>query len=72
MPLYEYKCKKCGKGFEVLVRSAAEEISCEHCGSSRIEKVFSLFAASGTEKKVNNAGGGCGSCSSGTCGSCSH
>ena len=34
MPIYEYKCTKCGKEFEVLQRSFdVDEAPCEHCGA---------------------------------------
>jgi putative FmdB family regulatory protein len=41
MPIYEYRCKKCGKQTEVLVRSPAKPPTrCRECGG-RLEKLIS-------------------------------
>ena len=50
MPLFEFRCKKCGKKFEELVMSATkdEKLNCPHCGSTRVEKLISTFAAGAT------------------------
>jgi len=42
MPIYEYQCAGCGRRVEVLVRSAASEATCPHCGSPLGEKLFSV------------------------------
>jgi putative FmdB family regulatory protein len=49
MPLYEFSCSKCEKDFESLVRSAKWEgaVECPHCGSKRLTKKLSVFAAQG-------------------------
>jgi putative FmdB family regulatory protein len=61
MPLYEYRCDKCGRSFELLVRSASQqnEPKCPHCGSPRVTKAISLFGV---------GGGGGGSALSASCG----
>jgi len=42
MPLFEFRCKKCGAVTEVLCRSAeSEAVSCGHCGSYAVAKVIS-------------------------------
>jgi len=43
MPIYEYKCKNCGKVNEFLVGVGQEnvEIKCNWCGSKELEKIFS-------------------------------
>ena len=65
MPIFEYKCKDCGKTTEVLVASArAKKPACEHCGSKQTEKQFSTFAA---QVKEPAAGGNCQGCSNNTC-----
>jgi putative FmdB family regulatory protein len=47
MPIYEYHCRNCDRTFEVLVR-ADTTISCQHCGSSSVDKLVSVpFVSSG-------------------------
>lgn len=44
MPIYEYRCKKCGKQIEVLVRSSDKlPTRCRECGG-RLEKLISSSA----------------------------
>ncbi len=49
MPLYEFVCAKCEKDFESLVRSVNWEglVACPHCGSKKLTKKLSVFAAQG-------------------------
>lgn len=73
MPLYEFHCNKCGQDSELLVRSSDwTGTKCPHCGSTRLEKKFSTFAASGAADSGGDAcgmgaggGGGCCACASG-------
>lgn len=43
MPIYDYKCKKCGEQFEILIRGK-EKPSCPKCGSKSLKKLISGFA----------------------------
>lgn len=71
MPIFEYACKKCGKEFEELVRSASEKINCPKCDSGKVTKKMSVFAhKSGEKSHSSSASSGCHSCSSGSCSSC--
>ncbi len=47
MPLYEYRCKKCGLEFELLrrVSDEDEETKCPKCRSKSVERVLSRFSA---------------------------
>ncbi|HLH18719.1 MAG TPA: zinc ribbon domain-containing protein [Bryobacteraceae bacterium] len=49
MPLYEYRCRKCGQRFELLRRmqDADRELVCPECRSQEVERQFSTFAAGG-------------------------
>jgi len=48
VPLYEYKCGKCGEIFEELVSlSSPTEIVCPKCGSKESERVLSAFSMAG-------------------------
>ncbi|HEG43976.1 MAG TPA: zinc ribbon domain-containing protein [Phycisphaerales bacterium] len=56
MPIYEYKCGKCGAVSEFLEgMSGKKKHVCEKCGSGNMEKQFSTFAVGvkqdGTDSK---------------------
>lgn len=57
MPLYEYHCQACGYEFEAIVPFAqADAVSCESCGSERVERLASSFCAAGTGADGASAG----------------
>jgi len=46
MPIYEYKCEKCGTIFELKLKvkdlkEAEKKYKCPKCGSSQIKKLIS-------------------------------
>ena len=45
MPIYEYTCQSCQSEFELLVGPSAGKPSCPGCGSKKVQKKFSTFAA---------------------------
>ncbi|OGC41846.1 hypothetical protein A2Y85_03325 [candidate division WOR-3 bacterium RBG_13_43_14] len=47
MPIYEYRCEKCGATFELLFEQSSKQhkIICKHCGSDKIHKLISKPAA---------------------------
>jgi putative FmdB family regulatory protein len=47
MPMYEYRCRKCGKLFEMLRRmqDADGGLECPECLSEEVERLLSTFAA---------------------------
>ncbi len=55
MPLFEYRCGKCGEEFEELEsyedRDKPQE--CPACGAKNSERLMSVFAASGTSCSCN-------------------
>ena len=64
MPIFEYKCSKCGYKMEFLERGSSKgKHICEKCGSSDIQKLFSTFSATISSKPASG-----GSCPTGTCG----
>lgn len=65
MPIYEYRCPKCGHEFEKLVAMSAkaEDITCPKCAQRGVEKKMSLFGASG-----GDAWGGMSSAAASSCG----
>jgi putative FmdB family regulatory protein len=44
MPIYEYRCGRCQKEFEVLVR-AGQNPSCPECGNEDLQKLLSVPAS---------------------------
>ena len=63
MPVYEYKCQKCGKKFELLQKLGAtnEGVKCPQCNTPKPTKQFSVFSSSGISSSE---------CASGTCPTC--
>jgi len=72
VPLYEFACDACGKGFEELFRSMTERrrITCPHCHSRNVHKLFSTFAAAGGDAGKGSGGGGCATCTATSCATC--
>ncbi len=61
MPIYEFHCEQCNRDSEILVRSSDwSDTKCPHCGSSKLAKKFSTFAAagSGNASPASATGGG--------------
>jgi putative FmdB family regulatory protein len=69
MPIYEYTCTECQRGFERYLKTADEAVTCAACQSPKVEKRLSTFAVA---KGSSSGGGGdigpCGSpCAGGSC-----
>jgi putative FmdB family regulatory protein len=63
LPIYEFKCQKCGSEFEELVFGSSEDVACPKCESSAVERLMSAFAFKSGDKFVAASGGsGCSSC----------
>ncbi len=45
MPIFTYQCKQCGEECELLVARFDSEAECPKCGSAKLEKQPSRFAA---------------------------
>jgi len=44
MPIYDYRCRRCGSVHEVFTQRAdAASISCPSCGADDMEKLLSSF-----------------------------
>ncbi len=71
MPIFEYRCTKCGNEFELIV-FRDETPACPACGDTKPEKKMSTFGFSvGYKFKSSSTGSGCASCGSSNCSSCS-
>jgi putative FmdB family regulatory protein len=46
MPIFDFRCKACGHGYEQLVRSSTV-LACPACGSADVEKQVSAPAPQG-------------------------
>lgn len=71
MPLYEYRCRRCGKRFERLVRGMTTTdatgavvagqtpaIVCPECQSDEVERLLSAFARTAPSCAPAASGGG--------------
>ncbi|MGN1061660.1 MAG: FmdB family zinc ribbon protein [Candidatus Scatosoma sp.] len=64
MPILQYKCKKCGKRFEELVKSYTDVVVCPDCGGETVRDYSGeMYSATGKQRKKCT-----GHCS--TCGGC--
>ena len=68
MPIFEYRCGKCGHLTAFLEKAGTKgRHACEECGSTQTEKVLSTFAAQSGGSAAEPACPNRGTCSSGTC-----
>jgi len=67
MPIYEFSCGDCDRSFEELVSSAdaVKEVACPTCGSHRVRRKISLFAASVNPGRATTGGSTAASCAPG-------
>lgn len=53
MPVYDYRCKKCGKKFSLTMSIAEHEtkrVKCPKCGSRSVEQQVAAFYAVTSKK----------------------
>lgn len=54
MPIYDFRCKDCGKKFTVMVGiSDRDKVSCPECKSGKVEQLISACSV-----KIAGCGGG--------------
>lgn len=62
MPIYDFRCKKCGHRFEVLTSiSKMDQVVCEKCGA-KVERVYQGKCNFGANAVGSGCTGNCGSC----------
>ena len=66
MPIFEYRCKKCGAEFEALVLGR-EKPECEGCGAKVLEKKISTFSAGASAQSLPECRGSAPSCQRSVC-----
>jgi len=60
MPIYEYRCRACGKAFEKLIYGQVA-VACPTCASADVARNLSVFGfKSGSSFVGSSGGGGCG------------
>jgi putative FmdB family regulatory protein len=45
MPIFEFKCRNCGQGFERILKTADTPTSCSRCSSTALERLWSRVSA---------------------------
>jgi putative FmdB family regulatory protein len=63
MPIYEYRCQKCGIVFEKIqiTKEGEEPLKCPTCGADSPERVLSGFSSSKSSESSTSCGSGGGS-----------
>jgi putative FmdB family regulatory protein len=54
MPIYDYRCRDCGRRFEYLLRSSSPEAECPACASRDLEQLVSLCSMSSDSTRESN------------------
>lgn len=69
MPIYEYRCRGCGKEFETYVPARSTAVTCPGCRSGDIARKLSVFGLRTGDVMASmpsmSSGGGC--CGGGGC-----
>ncbi len=57
MPIYEYKCRKCGRQFELirLFSTESEEVVCPQCGDAHPQKLISAFSCTSNKESPSSS-----------------
>jgi len=63
MPIFEYRCKKCGHVTSFLEKSNSQQPHiCEKCNSQATKRIFSTFASRSSSSPSSSS-----TCPTGTC-----
>ena len=55
MPIFDFRCRRCGNEFEGLSRPQDPPVACPSCQSADLEKLLSGFAVSSADTRAANA-----------------
>lgn len=76
MPIYEFKCTKCGNEFEEILFGSDDTATCPACGSGETERLMSCCrrhksgGVGDSLGQASSASSGCAGCSGGNCSTC--
>lgn len=72
MPIYEFRCTKCGNKFDKLcqLNESGENISCPKCHAPKPTRVMSGFSANIPGNLQGSRGDSCSGCTSRNCDAC--
>ncbi len=59
MPIYEYRCRGCGRDFEKYLPTAATPVTCPECESGNVMRKLSVFDTKSEADFAPAPGGGC-------------
>lgn len=51
MPIYEFKCKKCGQRFDELAPAGTASLACPACGSGDTRRLLSNVSPAGRQPR---------------------
>jgi putative FmdB family regulatory protein len=70
MPIYEYRCRGCGKDFEKYVPAAGTAVACPACDAGDVTRKLSVFGLRSDSAFASASGGmtSGGGCCGGGCG----
>jgi putative FmdB family regulatory protein len=69
MPIYDFRCRRCGAEFERLVMGKTAGL-CPQCGGRALERLPSRFAVRGSRGFAGSVGRACGPCAATSCAGC--
>ncbi len=67
MPIYEYRCRGCGKDFEKYLHAASSGVVCPTCASADVMRKLSVFGLRSEAPVASAMPGGGGGCCGGGC-----
>ena len=57
MPIYEYRCERCGQENEFLIIGKKEKLRCKQCGSEDLTKLLSAHNTSNSSSRRSSEPG---------------
>jgi len=64
MPVFDFKCRNCGRVSEIIIRRANEEVTCPGCGKKEMEKMitssYTVIQSGGLSRSLSKSGTCCG------------